>query len=96
MSVDYEAVVMVGLQRKDFEDEDKLEEMLDDDILQPCPPYYDGVGDDKEVIGFVYEATETYSSSKLEWDPTKIEKLKNKFKKLTGLDASVWLSTRGW
>lgn len=95
MSIDYSAVVAVGVQRKDIEDFGKYEELIDDCTLEVFSPYYDGSSADDAIVGFAYGETSDYSSTELVWDQRKIDDLKEEFAKLTGMQAKVWLTPHG-
>ena len=92
MGIDYKAAVFVGLPRSDVDDQ----ELIENEELEVCPPYYDGNSDDGAIAGFAYSTTPTYSARELKWDHAEIDKLKAKFKKLTGQEAKVYLSPYGF
>lgn len=95
MSIDYEAAIMVGLPRGDIEYED-LADLIDEEELEVCPPYYDGGDDDNAIVGLTYKISKTYQASEFEWNQQAINEMKAEFKKLTGQDAKIWLSPWGW
>ena len=95
MSIDYRAVVAVGVQRGSIEDFDKFEELIDDGELEVISPSYDGSGDDDAIVGLTYIDTNDYSSNEFVWDQRKIDGLKEEFTKITGLEAKVWLTPYG-
>jgi len=96
MGVDYQAAIMVGLPRGKLANIEDLEDMLDKEELECCAPYYDGDGDDSAIVGLPYKISDTYAPRTMEWDQSKIDKLKAEFYRLTGLRAKIWLSPRGW
>lgn len=96
MSIDYQAMVIVGLPRKELSDCDSLSDWIDEEELTVCSPYYDGGDSQDAIIGIEVQTSGTYKPSILEWDQEKIDKLKEEFKTLTGLDAKVWISPYGW
>lgn len=96
MGIDTDAAIMVGLERGDLEDMENLEDLIDNEDLETCPPYYDGSGDSGAVVGFCYQIADCYAPTEIEWDFPAIEKLKANFKKITGRDAKVWLSPMIW
>lgn len=96
MGIEYNAVVVVGIQKQDIEDWDKFEELIDTGDLEVASPYYDGSDSDFAAVGFVVYESDDYSSSELVWDQAVIDAKKAEFKKLTGQDAKVWLSPHGW
>jgi len=95
MGIDYEAAIMVGLPRGDIECED-IADLIYEEELEVCPPYYDGSDDDGAIVGLTYKVSGTYQASEFKWDQTLVDALKTEFKKLTGQDAKVWLSPLGW
>ena len=96
MGIDYKAAIFVGLPREDFEDQENLSELLDNEELEVCAPYYDGSDDDSAIVGFRFKSSGAYSPSELEWNQSVIDSFKSDFNKLTGLEAKVWLSPLGW
>ena len=97
MGIDYQAAVMVGLERGNIEDENLLESIYEGDSeLEVCAPYYDGGDDDSAIVGFCYAASDTYAPDEFVWNQEEIDKLKANFKAATGQDAKVWLSPMGW
>lgn len=96
MGIDYRAVVVVGVQKGTIENFDKYEALVDDGELETISPYYDGGSDDAAVVGLVYTTTDDYSPSEFRWNQQAVDKLKERFKELTGDDAEVWLSPYGY
>jgi len=101
MGVDNRAVIIVGLCRKDIDNFDTLVDE-DGDLLGgqliDCSTYYDGNGEDHNVIGIIVAKTPDYSNMELEL-PTLLEEIetaKLDFKRLTGQDAEVYLSNEGY
>lgn len=92
MGVEYSAQIIVGLPRSEITDR----ELIDNADLEVCSPYYDGSGASYAIAGFEYLDSGDYDNTELVWDPEKIEQLKQKFYKLTGQHAKVYLSTHGW
>lgn len=93
MSIEYYAVIIVGLPRGDFKDGNKLGEWRDSDKIQCCAPYYDG--DEHGIYGIEAYHTDCYSATELNYDPVKIEQALLKFKDITGMDGKIWLSPKG-
>lgn len=92
MGVEYSGQIIVGLPRSAITNQD----LIHDDELEVCSPHYDGAGEPYAIAGFRYLDSGDYSNTELVWDANKIEQLKQKFHKLTGQDAKVYLSTHGW
>jgi hypothetical protein len=93
------AAIFVGLPRGELEcgvEETLIErsfyEFCEDNQIESCPPYYDG--SDDAVMGFQYRSAGPYSESELEWNQEEIDKLKEEFKNITGLEAKVYLSPK--
>lgn len=89
MLIDVSAAIMVGLPQVQIE---HAQELLNDELLESCPPYYDSETDDEVITGFIFKESESYNAVNLEWNQKKIDELKIKFKEITGQDAKVWLS----
>jgi hypothetical protein len=96
MGVDYNAAIMIGLPRGELSHLQDLEDMLDEEELEVCAPYYDGDSDDNAIVGFPYQVSGTYRPSTMEWDQAEVDKQKARFKRVTGREAKVWLSPMGW
>ena len=92
MGVDYQASIFVGLPRKEITNE----QLIEDEKLEVCPPYYDGDSDENAICGFPVQESPTYGAVELKIDRNVIDELKAKFWDITGQDARVWLSTKGW
>ena len=101
MGVDNRAVIIVGLRRGDI---DNFDALVDEDgplvggQLTDCSTYYDGCGEDHNVIGITVAQTPDYYNVELEL-PTLLEEIetaKLDFKRLTGQDAEVYLSNNGY
>ena len=101
MGVDNRAVIIVGLRRGDI---DNFDALVDEDgplvggQLTDCSTYYDGCGEDHNVIGITVAQTPDYYNVGLEL-PTLLEEIetaKLDFKRLTGQDAEVYLSNNGY
>jgi hypothetical protein len=92
MGIDYKASIFVGLPR----DEITNDQLIEDEKLEVCPPYYDGEGDDGAICGFPVQESPTYGSVELRANGPRIDELKGKFYDLTGQCARVYLSTKGW
>lgn len=90
MSVSYEAVIVVGLPQSQVTNK----QLIEDDDLNLWSTSYDGI-DDSTIAGLCYASSGDYSWTKLCWDEDKLNKLKERFKKMTGQDANVYLSTYG-
>lgn len=92
MGIDYSAVIVVGLWSEDLpKDFDEIEN------IECIQPYYDAPTE-HSLWGIVIEYSEDYNATEINLDvlshPIKIAK--ENFKRITGLDAKVYLSTRGW
>ena len=96
MGVDYSAVIMVGLLRKDFKDTEQLAAWIDQDELECCAPSYDGGDSPYAAIGFALQTTSSFSPRELVWDQEKVHVLKGEFLRITGMEAKIWLSPKGW
>jgi hypothetical protein len=92
MGIDYRAAVFVGLPRGEIQNQD----LIDDDELEVCPPYYDGNGARHAIAGFEYKGSDTYAATEFEWDQAKVDELKAEFKTLTGQMAKVYISPYGY
>ncbi len=92
MGIDYRAAIFVGLPRGEIENKD----LIDAEILEVCPPYYDGDSDESAIAGFPFKTSERYSAVEFEWNRTQIDALKSKFKEETGQEAKVYLSPYGY
>ena len=92
MGIDYQATIIVGLPRSEFDSAEFIEE----EDLHVCPPYFDGNSDDMAIAGFFYKKSGTYRAAEISFDQGKINELKAKFKELTGKDAKIYLSPNGW
>ena len=101
MGVDKRAVIIVGLRRGDIDNFDALVDEDGDLVggqLTDCSTYYDGCGEDHNVIGIVVATTPDYSNMELEL-PTLLEEIetaKLDFQRLTGRAAKVYLSNEGY
>lgn len=91
MSVEYAAKIVVGLPRGEITNK----ELIDDDEIEVCSPYYDGGGSKDAIAGLTYQESDDFSPTELKYDPVKIEKLKDQFFELTGQKAKVYLSPYG-
>jgi len=100
MSTYYRAAIMVGLPQCDvYYDEDEYEylfDFLEYNDMEICEPFYDGADASYAIAGFIYKLTGSYNSLKVVWDQEEIDKLKAQFKKATGQDAEIYLSTWGY
>ena len=101
MGVDNRAVIIVGLRRGDIDNFDALVDEDGDLIgnqLMDCSTYYDGCGEDHNVIGILVARTPDYFNMELEL-PTLLEEIetaKLDFQRLTGRAAKVYLSNEGF
>jgi hypothetical protein len=93
MGIDTQASIFVGLPREEIERGDELIEAED---LEVCPPCYDGNSERHAIAGFSLFTSECYCAVEIEWDAAEVERLKVKFKALTGQDAKVYLSPNVW
>ena len=95
MGVSYSASVIVGLPENEFTcDIGLLEEWLDLDKLVRYGTYdaeYDEV-----VVGLEFAQSGDYTYAEFVYDPDKIEALKEKFFRITGQFARVFLVTYGY
>jgi hypothetical protein len=98
MGIDYQAALIFGLRRGDMNIDDDLNEKIANGDVDSCPPYYDGGGDDGEVVGVLIKSSPVYGATDINVDEisTKVEAAAKRFKELTGLDGKLWLSTNGW
>ncbi len=100
MGIDYQAAIMIGLPQGNIEyNEDEYEDLsdfLNEHGMELCAPSYDGDDADDAIAGFVYKCTGSYQSDELDWNQAEIDKLKAKFKEITGEDARVYLSPWGY
>ena len=93
MSISREAWIIVGL-RADcdelagvpLDEYDGAE--IDGDEFSFCDPEYDC--SDERIVGFAYKKADPWSE--IVWDKAEVQKLRDKFKKVTGHDAKVYLS----
>ena len=92
MGQSYAAKIVVGLPRGEINNQD----LINEDEIEVCSPYYDGGGDKDAIAGLTYQETDTYSSAELKYDLGKINDLKEQFFELTGQKARVYLSTYGY
>ena len=101
MGVYNRAVIIVGLRRGDI---DNFDALVDEDgglmggQLTDCSTYYDGWGQDHNVIGITVAQTPDYYNVGLEL-PTLLEEIetaKLDFQRLTGRAAKVYLSNEGY
>lgn len=92
MGIYYSAQVIVGLPRCEIQ----KEELIEDEELTVCPPYYDGNDADHAIAGLEYLATRDHQAAEIDWDQEKINQLKAEFKELTGQDAKVFISPCGY
>jgi hypothetical protein len=83
------AVIIIGLPRRDIINI----EILEEDMMESFPAYYDGTYDPTAIIGIEYERTARYSSMELNWDDNYVNSLKNQFFTLSGQEAKIYLST---
>jgi len=97
MGVEYSAVIVVGLPRKELRNLDNLADMLyKDESLQVIPPYYDGDNSGYAIIGIPIYSSPDYAPSELKMDCDVIQEAFTRFKELTNLDAKIYLSPRGY
>ena len=92
MGIFYSAVIIVGLPQCEILNQD----LIDADEIHVCPPFFDGGGEDHAIAGWTYIDSGDFRAEEINIDLDVIEALKYKFKKLTGQDAKVYLSPRGW
>lgn len=100
MGVEYRAVIIVGLRRKDIENIEGLRDKDDEFIggLEDCSPYYDGWGEDNNVIGITVAQSPDYGNDEIHFEElaVAIQSAKELFKDATSQDAKVYISTSGW
>jgi hypothetical protein len=84
MSVSISAAVVVGLRRNEFEDADKLDELLDNGELCMYAPYYDGW--QEAIIGI-----ELYRGQ-FEFDGVKVIEKFVEFHNLTGQHGKLFVA----
>ena len=94
MGISYCAAIVVGLPTEEVEFE---QEFAEDNGLDTFSPQYDAAWEDC-LVGIPVVQTRDYS-----WKPvypndlrSDIEKAEIKFKKTTGLDARIFVTTLGW
>jgi len=92
MGIDTQASIMIGLKRSEIE----KQELIDNDELEVCAAYYDGTGDDEAVAGFSYQTSDVHLATSFEWDQSEVDKVKARFKALTGQEALIWISPNVW
>lgn len=95
MGIDYKAAIFVGLPREEIYAAD-MEDLIANEDLEVCPPFYDGGGEDEAICGFPLATSGTYRAVEFAFDSEECEKLKAEFKRLTSLDAKVYLSPYGY
>lgn len=86
MGMSISAAIFIGLPRC------KLPKLPDDDELEACSPHLGGCNSSNTIIGFRLVESSAYSASTIEYDQVQVDKLKRRFKMLTGQDAMIWLS----
>lgn len=91
MGMDIKAAVFVGLPRNEIESDD-LQEWIDEEEIEVCPPHYDGYSADWAICGFELAGCGRYEPREFSWDQAAVDRLKAQFKELTGQDAKVWIS----
>lgn len=92
MGIDYSAVIVVGLWSDDLpKDFDEVEN------IECIQPYYDAPTE-HSLWGIVIEDSEDFNATEINLSVLElpIKEAKRSFKRITGLDAKVYLSTRGW
>jgi hypothetical protein len=94
MGVSYCAVIVVGLPTEEV---DFDQEVAEDCGLDSFSPSYDAPWEDC-LVGVPVVQTHDYNYKSIKPNDlrTNIEKAEIKFKKATGLDARVFLTTYGW
>lgn len=94
MSVEYSAVIIVGLPRRDLESHKDYEDFCNDG-LRWASPYYDGFED--AIFGILVADSDLYAARELPAQMDgRIEKAKAEFKDRTGLDGKVFLSVNSY
>lgn len=97
MGVSYSAAIVVGLPRRDLSNLDNLKEILyDDESLEVCAPYYDGDSDDSAIVGVLIYKSPNYAPKEIDLNSNVIAEAQATFKEITGLDAKIWISPRGY
>lgn len=100
MGIEYSAVIIVGLRREDIENVERLCDKYGEFIggLEDCSSYYDGGGEDQNVIGFTVAQSPDYGNDEIHFEElaVAIQSAKELFKEATNQDAKIYLSTYGW
>ncbi len=94
MGVDYRAVIVVGLRRRDIEN---FDEFLGGQ-LEEISTNFAGNGEDHNVIGIRVAHTPDYDNEQILLTELSeaIWKAETEFKELTGQDAKIYLSVYGY
>ena len=95
MSISYYAVIVVGLRREEYPEDFDFEKHYDEDDLTEVSSYYDGGGQDENVIGLIYAQTDEYSAEEIIFNNELLQELKVQFTKITGLEGRLYLSPWG-
>ena len=92
MGIDYSAAIVVGRPHSDFDELD--DGLIDDGELGAFPPYFDAPYYEC-LIGVSVCSTWDYTWKEFDYNQTNIDTAKEKFKRLTGLDAKVYITPVG-
>jgi len=91
MGISREAWIIVGLRADELSgfDSGEVDGMdIDGDVFTLCDPEYDN--SDDRIDGFAYKEADPFAE--FTWDEADVQKLRDKFKRVTGQDAKVFLS----
>ena len=95
MGISYYAAIVVGLRREEYSEDFDFEKHYDEYDLVEVTPYFDGGGQDENVVGLIYAKTDGYSAEELIINNEHIQELMKQFNKITGLEGRLYLSTWG-
>lgn len=91
MSVSYEAVIVVGLP---YDEVNHNKEIANEEIMTCFSLWFDA-DRDNSILGYEYQSSGSYSAVEFDYDPRRIEELKQLFFTVTQQDANVYLCTHG-
>jgi len=94
MSVEYEAVVVLGLPYHELENPKKVVDLVYEDELSRVDPYYDADAEDC-VYGVILARSGDYSLEELDLREAQIARAHERFTDLTGQVGRVFISVNG-
>lgn len=94
MSVEYGAVIVLGLPYHELENPKKVVDLVYEDELSRVGPYYDADAEDC-VYGVILAESDDYSWKELELGAVEIAKAHERFTDLTGQVGRVFISVNG-